>query len=1216
MNPEDIPKVSVFCLDLNFSDFVKLKCNVSPQICTFLIDTQASVSLIKHSALYGNSSYNSHDYIDITGVTDLAIRSFGSIQSELLIQNCAIPQKLYVVPDDFNIPSDGILGKDFLKTFRCDIRYQDMSLTLNTELGSLVLEIFEGPDENTFVVPPRCEVVRSFNIKVDNSKTMRYAPAQELVKGVYTAHTILDSRNAFVRVVNTTNDNQVINKTKLMTNDINNYEFYSYDKVNPERTKKLVDTIIKDVPEYVKSDLSCLCAKYSEIFALEGDQMTVNNFYKQTLRTTDQEPIHSRNYRLPHTQKAEVDRQVNTFLEQGLIEPSISNYNSPVLIVPKKAKGKWRMCVDYRLVNKKIIADRFPLPRIDTILDGLGRAKYFSILDLFNGFYQIPLDVNSRDITSFSTDQGSFRWKVVPFGLNIAPNSFSRMMSIAFSGLSPMQCFLYMDDLIVIGASETHHLANLEAVFTACRKYNLKLNPYKCQFFRPEVTYLGHRCTQGGVLPDDSKFEKVKNFPTPKSKDSVKRFVAFANYYRKFIHHFATIAAPLNKLTRKNAIFHWTDECDKSFNTLKEVLISPKILQYPDFSKPFRLTVDASKHGTGAILSQLHDDEDLPIAYASKTFTSGESNKPTIEQELIAIHFAINHFRPYIYGTVFTVKSDHRPLIYLFGLKDPSSKLTRIRLELEEYNFVVEHIPGKDNVGADALSRMTSDELKNLATNPKQILALTRSVSRKAKELATNQQQSMDEAEKIELNIFDEIGTYNYNATPRIKIIPRKYNCQQKLIAKLRRKKLIDLNLTHMVLSERSSLVVILSMLEKEADIQGIYKMHLQNDDELFNHISAEIFKEIGNSVLNKLKIIITRPVQQVVTDDEKLAIIKKYHDDPIHGGHCGQKRLYAKIRSRYYWKSMARTIRKYVQSCHECQINKSYVKTKEDLVLTKTPQTSFDIVTIDTIGPLPTTENHNRYAVTLICNLTKYLITAAVPNKESKTVARAIFDSFISIYGPMRSILTDLGTEYKNQTLEELCEILQIELVHSTAYHHETLGTIERNHRTLNEYLRTYLNDSHSDWEDYLRKFTYCYNITPNSSLNLRYTPFELVFGKNPAILDILKHRIVDPLYNIDNYAKELKYRLQIAHNVANKLIDNSKIINKEFHDKQLNIINFEINDKVLVTNEDRHKLDSVYKGPYIVTKILGKNLELLNVETNKISTIHKNRARKYISR
>lgn len=183
------------------------------------------------------------------------------------------------------------------------------------------------------------------------------------------------------------------------------------------------------------------------------------------------------------------------------------------------------MCIDYRKVNEKLIADRFPLPRIDDILDNLGRAKYFSVIDLYSGFYQVGLEEESRDKTTFSTEQGSYRWKVLPFVLNISPDSFSRMMSIAFSGLPPDRAFLYIDDIIVIGKNGKEHLNNLKSVFEILRQRNLKKNPEKCRFVQAEVTFLGHKCTSEGILPDDSKIKTVKKYPIPHDKDSTKRFV-------------------------------------------------------------------------------------------------------------------------------------------------------------------------------------------------------------------------------------------------------------------------------------------------------------------------------------------------------------------------------------------------------------------------------------------------------------------------------------------------------------------------------------------------------------------------------------------------------------------------------------------------------------------------------------------------------------------
>lgn len=426
-------------------------------------------------------------------------------------------------------------------------------------------------------------------------------------------------------------------KLNLITSDFDEIKLKSVtpDEERISKLRTVLNNNIKNYSNFSKSIID-LCLKYHDIFTLEGDILSTNNFYTQKLNVTNSNAVYVKSYRMPHSQKAEVRHQVDNLLKNDLIEPSKSSYNSPILLVPKKSTSsekKWRMCIDFRLLNKKLVPDKYPLPRMDDVLDNLGRAKWFSTLDLFSGFHQIPLDKSSRKFTSFITADGSFQFKVLPFGLNVAPNSFARMMALAFSGLKTATCFLYLDDIIVPGVSESHHIRNLELVFKTCQSHNLKLNPEKCYFLRSEVNYLGHICTDNGILPDSSKYDVIKNYPTPHDKDSARRFVAFMNYYNKFIPNFASLTHPLNKLLRKNSTFIWSAECNDSFKTLKNSLLNPPILQYPNFDEPFILTVDAAKYGVGAVLSQLTHGNDLPIALASKAFTKGELNKSTIEKK-------------------------------------------------------------------------------------------------------------------------------------------------------------------------------------------------------------------------------------------------------------------------------------------------------------------------------------------------------------------------------------------------------------------------------------------------------------------------------------------------------------------------------------------------------------------------------------------------------
>lgn len=721
-------------MNLNYADYIELNTNATDNTTYFLVDTQADICIIKKKSIKDNLTLDVNDIVEVTGVTKQPIYSLGSLKIQLFIENLTITHKFHIMPNNFNIPSDGIIGRDFNTLYHCILDYGTQNYTIRTHAGNVTIPIKMHNKNNEITIPQRAETSRIF--KFENKNTM-LVKAKEIEMGVMTANCIARNGKAEIRFVNCTQEPKTIKCPTFETEPLENYTIYTMksQNSNESRTEKVIKMLEKNFPKdkITTKTLKKLCGQYADIFAIDTDKMTVNNFYTQTLRMSNNEPVYTRNYRTPHTQKQEIERQVKNLLDNELIEISRANYNSPIILVPKKSgtkDKKWRMCIDYRQLNKKLIPDRHPLPRIDDILDNLGRAKYFSIIDLFSGFHQVPLDENSRDCTTFSTEKGSFRWKVLPFGLNISPNSFSRMMSIAFSGLPPEKAFLYIDDMIVIGRTEREHFKNLEAVFKILRERNLKLNAEKCKFFQPEVTFLGHKCTADGILPDDTKIKSMNNYPQPHDKDSVKRFVAFANYYRKFIYNFAEIAQPLSNLTRKRAEFEWRDEHQKAFEQLKNKLVRPQILQYPDFTKEFTIKVDASSLGCAGVLLQDKNGTDMPVAYFSKSFQNGEKNKAIIEKELLAIYHSIIAFRPYIYGKKFTVFTDHKPLIYLYSMKNIASKLVRIKLDLEDYDFEILYIPGKNNIQADALSRIPFSEIKRIDEQSKQILAMTRSATR------------------------------------------------------------------------------------------------------------------------------------------------------------------------------------------------------------------------------------------------------------------------------------------------------------------------------------------------------------------------------------------------------------------------------------------------------------------------------------------------------
>jgi hypothetical protein len=279
-------------------------------------------------------------------------------------------------------------------------------------------------------------------------------------------------------------------------------------------------------------------------------------------------------------------------------------------------------------------------------------------------------------------------------------------MSTVLAGIQGIKCLVYLDDIVIFGETLQVHNEKLREVLGKMRKHNLKLQPDKCEFLRKEVAFLGHVITKDGVKPDEKKVEAVRNFPVPTCTRTLKSFLGLAGYYRRFLPNFSRIAKPLTELLRKNTPYVWDNKTDKAFNTLKESLITEPLLQYPDFTRPFVLTTDASNEAIGAVLSQGHIGRDLPIAYSSRTSNNAEKNYPTIAKELLAIVWCCKHFRQYLYGRKFTIVTDHLPLTCIFSVKDPSSRLLRWRLKLEEYDYEVIYKKGSENRNADALGRI------------------------------------------------------------------------------------------------------------------------------------------------------------------------------------------------------------------------------------------------------------------------------------------------------------------------------------------------------------------------------------------------------------------------------------------------------------------------------------------------------------------------------
>ena len=468
----------------------------------------------------------------------------------------------------------------------------------------------------------------------------------------------------------------------------------------------------KRLTEQQSQDVQQIIAEFADVFSTKPG---ATRLAEHRIETGAAKPVRQAPYRLPHAYRDTVQKELAAMKSDGIIEPSTSEWASPIVLVPKE-DGSLRMCVDYRRLNSVSTADAYPMPRIDELIDRIGGAKYISTLDLTRGYWQVPVALTSRTRTAFTTPFGLYQFNVMPFGLHGAPATFQRMMDVLLQEIGGYAA-AYLDDLVIFSSTWEAHLSHLRSILQRLRDAGLTAKPAKCQLGMHECVYLGHIVGNGEVRPEMQKVGAVMDFPQPTTKKDVRSFLGLTGYYRKFIPNYSTIALPLTDLTKKhtpNAVV-WTTACSTAFQELKRLLTCSPVLKSPDVNRPFVLQTDASERGIGAVLSQRSaDGEEHPVAYYSRKLLPREERYSTVEKECLAIKLGVQAFRVYLLGKAFVVQTDHRSLEWLHRLKENNARLTRWSLALQPYNFSVEHRPGRDNGNADGLSRSVIAATDNL----------------------------------------------------------------------------------------------------------------------------------------------------------------------------------------------------------------------------------------------------------------------------------------------------------------------------------------------------------------------------------------------------------------------------------------------------------------------------------------------------------------------
>ena len=638
----------------------------------------------------------------------------------------------------------------------------------------------------------------------------------------------------------------------------------SGEKLDEQRSKIVIDDVHLEkyrsqIDQLLESRKGVIANKLCELGQAKGIKHAI---------PTSGKVIYVRPRRQARANLAVIDKEVDEMLTHNIIRPSSSQYSSPIHITDKKDGGK-RFCIDFRNLNTETTKDKYPIPIVDETKDYLYGARYFSTLDLISGYWQIEIEEADKHKTAFTTSQGHYEFNRMPFGLSNAPATFQRLMNNLLRPVIHKFALVYLDDVIIYSRTVEEHLKHILVVLDLLQEGGLKIKLAKCVFLQKVVKYLGHLISEDGLRPDPRLTSAIKNYPTPQNANHVKSFLGLSGYYRKFIWDYANKARALTILTRQKEPWRWGPVEEETFQFLKNCLLNDPILRFPDFETDFVVQTDASGFAVGSVLAQRKPKnngiEEYAVAYASQQFDETQEKWSTTDKEAYAIYHALKTFYPYLYGTKFTVETDHKALVGFPRITEGlSKKVVRWALFAIEFDFDTVYRPGVVNQNADGLSRIAKTQEVVTSGQTHTIKALTTATFVK--------EQQGDE--------------YCRNARKRY---------QEEM-------------------EQREEIA-------KRIQIQVAEELNQDGNDnksETSETDEADRLKEFENGLIG------TADGRIFVPESLKKKVLMRFHDSPF-AGHLGVKKTTARIQRRFKWKKMVKEIREYVANCelHEKKSNR-----------------------------------------------------------------------------------------------------------------------------------------------------------------------------------------------------------------------------------------------------------------------------------------------------
>jgi transposase InsO family protein len=781
------------------------------------------------------------------------------------------------------------------------------------------------------------------------------------------------------------------------------------------------------------------------------------------------------------------------------------------------------------------------------------------------------------------------------FGLTNAPATFERLMETILAGLHWVTCLVYLDDIIVFADSFQLEIERLGEVIERLHQAGLKLHPGKCHFFQHEVKYLGHIVSGKGIATDPDKTKVLETWPQPMNVKEVRSFLGTCSYYRRFIPHFADIAAPLHKLTCKGVGFVWTEECTSAFNRLKQALVSPPILAYPSPDGNYILDTDASNFAISGILSQLQHGEEKVIAYYSQALSKEERRYCVTRRELLAVVKSVKHFHYYLYGVDFQVRTDHGSLAWLLNFKNPEDQLARWLELLGMYKMHIKHRPGRLHGNADGLSRIPCGPCP--------------SCTRK-------------EAK-------DRVGEVNHFACRMGRQVP---------LPSTPSTSQVDPNSAPVTALAPVSLIQGLSTLELQAaqeeapDISELLLL-LKNQQPRpsWNEISAKslVFKRYWREwdrlvvkdglLLREWHEVSSIKHQLIVPPKLQSTVLQGVHD-AITAGHFGVRRTTLRLQSRYYWAGYQQDVKDWCRKCVACQARKTPAKPARAPMRPTRVGDRFQRVAMDILGPLPESEKGNRYIVVISDYFSKWVEAVPTTNMEAATIADVFVNTFVTRFGVPHQLHTDQGRQFESDLFQQICRLLDIDKTRTSPYWPQSDGLVERYNSNVEAMLSKVVSSHQRDWDKCLQPAMMAYRSSIHESTG--FSPNMLMFGTE---LNLPIHLIIglqpgDAEVNLGQYALSLRNRLTEVHELARDKLQLAGDTQKRQYDNKIKLHKYEVGDRVWLRHTKRTtglspKLGPKWVGPYRIDKVISDCLYCLRKPAcrERRQVVHHNRLKPY---